>query len=192
MFGSQQIVDKYISKTSFLTRGHLAPDADFLYSSLQFITYYFVNVCPQWEIINRGNWLGIEHMVRRVAKNYNESLVIFTGTYEILTLPDRNNNPVEIYLDDSNKMVPVPKFNWKIVYSKNSKKGIALILINNPFISLTAKDVLCENICPEYGWHHKRWADVKKGFVYCCDVRVLQKIITSIPKIPVIDVLRAK
>lgn len=55
-------------KTFFLSRGHLAPDADFLFSAHQFLTYFYVNVAPQWQSINAGNWLKVEENTRKIAK----------------------------------------------------------------------------------------------------------------------------
>lgn len=70
--------DKYISTSSFLSRGHLAPDADFIYNAGQLATYYHVNVAPQWQVFNAGNWLAVETAVRDLAakvgyKTYNSN-----------------------------------------------------------------------------------------------------------------------
>lgn len=41
----------YFTNTSFLSRGHLTPDADFIFSSAQFATYFYANVCPQFQVL---------------------------------------------------------------------------------------------------------------------------------------------
>ena len=43
------LIDKGRSSTRYLARGHLAPDADFIYDVQQDATYYFVNVAPQFQ-----------------------------------------------------------------------------------------------------------------------------------------------
>lgn len=56
-----------INKGSFLSRGHLAPDADFLFAAWQYATYYYSNVNPQFQTINAGSWLQFEKAVRDLA-----------------------------------------------------------------------------------------------------------------------------
>lgn len=52
-----------MDKQQVLARGHLSPDADFPLIPLQFSTYFYINACPQWQVINAGNWLKVETMV---------------------------------------------------------------------------------------------------------------------------------
>lgn len=54
---------------SYLSRGHLAPDADFLLGTWQDVTYFYINTAPQWQTINGGNWLRLENTVRSFASN---------------------------------------------------------------------------------------------------------------------------
>ena len=41
----------------FLSRGHLAPDGDFIDAASQDASYYFMNVAPQWQVFNAGSWV---------------------------------------------------------------------------------------------------------------------------------------
>lgn len=52
ILGRQQ---SYFTNTSFLSRSHLTPDADFVFSSGQFATYFYANVAPQFQSINGSN-----------------------------------------------------------------------------------------------------------------------------------------
>lgn len=56
--GSEALAAKYfnIQKNFFLARGHLAPDGDFIDAASQDATYYYVNMAPQWQSFNGGNW----------------------------------------------------------------------------------------------------------------------------------------
>merc|ERR1711872_613162 len=51
----------------------------------------------------------------------------------VLQLEDKDGVMVDIYLDDEgNIKVPVPKYFWKVIYDEKTKKGIAIVGVNNP------------------------------------------------------------
>lgn len=184
-------VSHYYPAGQFLARGHLAADADFAYAPLQFATYFYVNVCPQWQSINAGNWLTVESMVRKAAGRRKEPLQIFTGTHEILNLPDLNGYPTEIYLDELERL-PVPKYLWKIVYNERTREGIAFVAINNPFLDeVYDSDILCTDICDDYNWSHANFGNIKKGYVFCCNVLDLKEVVPTIPYISLRGILKA-
>ena len=61
------IIDTSTSGTHYFAKGHLAPDAAFIYDVEQDATYYFVNVAPQFQSFNNGNWKALEGAVRDYA-----------------------------------------------------------------------------------------------------------------------------
>ena len=66
ILGSQAQADKFIADGDYyLARGHLAARADFVYSSQQRATFWYVNVAPQWQTFNGGNWNTLEDNVRK-------------------------------------------------------------------------------------------------------------------------------
>lgn len=56
--GSEILATKYFNreKNFFLARGHLAPDGDFIDAASQDASYYYLNMAPQWQSFNGGNW----------------------------------------------------------------------------------------------------------------------------------------
>merc|ERR550519_2541828 len=124
MIGSTSLAETYFPGGSiYIARGHLAPNADYMLYAWQDATFTFIDVAPQWQSFNAGNWLVVEDGVRSLAET-NGDILVWTGTHDILQLKDSNNNLVDIYLDDKlEKKLPVPKYFWKVVYSASMKKG---------------------------------------------------------------------
>jgi hypothetical protein len=108
---------KYIARKSnfYLARGHLSAKDDFVYGSQQRATFHSVNVAPQWQTFNGGNWYALEDSVRKYANTSKHNLDVYTVTYGILTFPDVNGTETELYLhvdSNNNKAIPVPKLFW--------------------------------------------------------------------------------
>ena len=82
LVGSQSLADQYIGDQSsqlFLSRGHLAPNADFIFYSWQDSTYWFINVAPQWQSFNGRHWNQLENACRNLAADRGNDLVVYTG-----------------------------------------------------------------------------------------------------------------
>lgn len=61
------------------SRGHMAPAADFKWSSQAMIeTFFFTNCCPQDQAMNSGQWHTLEKKVRDWANRYG-ALTVYTG-----------------------------------------------------------------------------------------------------------------
>ena len=62
--GSDVLAGQYIVPNSeyYLSRGHMAPDADFIDAASQDASYYFMNAAPQFQTFNNGNWKYIRKM----------------------------------------------------------------------------------------------------------------------------------
>ncbi|KAK9885059.1 hypothetical protein WA026_009282 [Henosepilachna vigintioctopunctata] len=190
LLGSAKLAEQYINRKSFLARGHLSPDADFLFASWQFATFFYVNTVPQWQAVNNGNWKRLESLAKDSAAAYDEDLQVYTGAHGVLSLPDVNGVDTEIHL--SNDKLAVPKFMWKILQSKSSGKAIAFVSLNNPFLTeLDTSDKICTDICSDYGWDEEAWSNGAKGFIYCCDVDELLEAVPAGPKLNVKGILAA-
>ncbi|KAI5755421.1 hypothetical protein M8J77_016648 [Diaphorina citri] len=184
ILGSRAEAEKMINKGSFLSRGHLAPDADFLFAAWQYATYYYSNVNPQFQTINAGSWLQFEKAVRDLAGKLEKTLDVTTGTHGILKVKDK-----PVYLDPRNQGIAVPEEFFKIVIEPISSRGIALVCSNNPFLD-KAPQLLCkQDICGANKWPVLK-DNFKKGYCYCCDVQEFARNVGFLPTFKTSSVLQ--
>jgi hypothetical protein len=195
LLGLRQHVIQFINATSnyFLARGHLSAKADFVYGSQQRATFHFVNVSPQWQTFNGGNWEALESSVRAYADKKKLDLVVYTGTYGVVTLPNVNGIETELYLyvdSNNNKAIPVPKLFWKAVYDPKSQAGVVFVGINNPYVSDPQGDYLiCTDVCSKFFWVHWDQKNTEKGYSYCCEVYDFRSTVKYLPQFTVSGLL---
>jgi hypothetical protein len=191
--------NKFLNATHFLSRGHLSAKSDFVYASQQNATFRFVNVAPQWQPFNEGNWEKLESSVRAYADKKKLDLVVYTGTYDVATLPNDNGIKTKLYLYfdvNKNPGIPVPKFFWKAVYEPKSKAGVVFVGINNPHIDIsdifdvTNCYLICTDVCSEILWIKWKQIDVTKGYSYCCEVDEFRSRVDYLPQFTVSGLLR--
>lgn len=155
----------YFTNSSFLSRGHMTPDADFVFSSAQFATYFYANACPQFQSINGGNWNRVENIARQLAAQEQTNLDIYTGTHGQLALPASSGDLVPLYLSETDQ-IQVPEYLWKIVHNPHTNAAIVFITINNPYARRSDVQPLCPDVCNEGGVTFTQSA--RRGFTYCC------------------------
>ena len=191
LLGSALLGDQYIAATSdyYLARGHLSAKADYVYGSQQRATFHFVNVSPQWQTFNGGNWEALESSVRAFADKKKLDLVVYTGTYGVATLRNVNGTETDLYLyvdSNNNKAIPVPKFYWKAVYDPKSQAGVVFVGINNPYVSDPQGDYLiCTDVCSKISWIQWDQKNIKRGYSYCCEVDDFRSKVKTLPDFPV-------
>ncbi|XP_055590773.1 uncharacterized protein LOC129742854 [Uranotaenia lowii] len=192
LLGSEEQARKFISGGSYyMARGHLAPDADGIYRPWQWATFFYVNVAPQWQIMNAGNWLVVENTARAKAGQLKQDVVVYDGIHGVMSLPHVNGTMIPITLEAGG--IPAPKWYWKILYVPSTKSGVAFVSNNDPFRKkISADELLCEDVCDKYGWSDKRFASFEKGYTYCCTVNSLRDAIDHIPKDFVVDSVLTK
>ena len=61
------IIDVGKGSSDWFAKGHLSPDAAFIYDFEQEATYFFINVDPQFQSFNNGNWKAAEAETRKLA-----------------------------------------------------------------------------------------------------------------------------
>lgn len=105
------------------TRGHMAPAADFAWDDdAMGDTFYFTNICPQNENLNRKDWEYLERQVRHWAEEFGKVWVVsgpIVGENRYGTIGDRN------------VVVPDSFFKAVMVESKGKYHSIAFIMNND-------------------------------------------------------------
>lgn len=162
---------QYIQDRSdyFLSRGHLTANMDNFYAAQQNATFYYQNAAPQWQTLNGKDWNQIEIDVRDYASNNGVELHVWTGTWQVTTLRHVVTNAqtdIYLYVDESTNgtALPVPAVFWKVVLEPSTKKGVALLGVNNPYVSLTNK--LCPDVSQNLTWLHIP----QEGPCYACTI----------------------
>ncbi|XP_037955035.1 uncharacterized protein LOC119684949 isoform X2 [Teleopsis dalmanni] len=176
-FGSSQ---PYITTTSYLARGHLTPDADFIFGYEQLATYFYTNAAPEFQIVNAGNWIRVENLVRSLAVTYNDDLQIYNGYMGILQLPTTSNTLVSIYLDATNK-IEAPKYYFKVVKREATNSAIVFITLNNPFATTGDIDEFCTNVCQRAGTNVAEFTDLTRGYTFCCELEDFKTHYADLP-----------
>lgn len=198
ILGSQKIADDIISFDSdlFLARGHLAAKTDYVFSSHQAATFYYINAAPQWQTFNNGNWLQIEIGVKKFVKNRKLFVDLYTGTYDIMVYPDVHGKEQELFLawnqQDRQEQIPVPRFYYKVVIADEIKAGIVLIGVNNPYLpaKLIKSDyILCPDVADKINYINWDRKNITLGYSYACSISEFTKVVKHLPHIPQYDKL---
>ncbi|XP_045541025.1 uncharacterized protein LOC106710516 [Papilio machaon] len=179
---------KYITKKQFLTRGHLAPRADFSLRTHQRASFHYINAAPQWMRGNAGDWAALEDALRRRIASRGKKVTVYTGTHGVCTLADAYGVQHELYLhadDNNNGVIPVPLYYYKVVYDSEEKTAVAFVTINSTYYNTTMIDELtfCSDICDgnrNYSW--LRWRSNDGTHSFCCDYDEFIKEIDHLPE----------
>lgn len=172
LFGKSQ---KYISERVFMSRGHLTPNADFVFSTHRAATFFLVNAIPQFQSINAGNWLSVEDKTRKLAIQEQTILDIYTGVYGQLFLKKRRSDEKEpISLIEGNK-VEVPEYVFKIVHNPNTLAAIVFITSNNPFLRKNELNPFCADVCKKAKMDFNEAPS--KGLTFCCEYSTFNAVV---------------
>ncbi|XP_059479958.1 uncharacterized protein LOC132199337 [Neocloeon triangulifer] len=194
--GSTSLAGQYVQASGdyFMSRGHMTAKADFVYGSHHRATFWFLNVAPQWQTFNGGNWNNLEMSSRTFAASYPNDLLVYTGTNGITQLPDVNGNPVDIYIAydaNGNGILKVPYIYWRVVYDPITQNGVAFVGLNNPYNDAPGTDFygLCTDVCSQISWVNWSPSDQRLGFGFCCDINELALNVPEIPPLTVTGLL---
>ncbi|GLV41938.1 uncharacterized protein CBL_00400 [Carabus blaptoides fortunei] len=161
-----------------LTRGHLIAMCDFIYSVQQKMTFYLINAAPQWKSFNEGNWKYLEAKVKNLVATTRSDYQVFTGTYGILQLNNTSGGKSKIYLNYNPRQgvyqMPVPLYFWKVLINMDTKKGLAIIGMNN----IHEKEIdPCTNIIANITWlQGGKWNSIRSGYTIACEINEFKNI----------------
>uniref|UniRef100_A0A6A7G4Z5 DNA/RNA non-specific endonuclease n=1 Tax=Hirondellea gigas TaxID=1518452 RepID=A0A6A7G4Z5_9CRUS len=190
ILGDSSVID--VNSNLYFARGHLAPDADFVTEQERDATYYYINVAPQWQTFNNGNWKMLEFDVRELSSVRGSDLTVWTGTWKVLEMDDINNNGVDIYLglSEGESVVPAPAVMWKVVYDPATNEGAAVVGVNYPYLT-SFPDTICgsESFCSELLWLSFNQENLESGAMYCCTVQELLDAVPYAPDLGDADIL---
>ncbi|XP_034825570.1 uncharacterized protein [Maniola hyperantus] len=179
------MVERYLTSTQFLARGHLAAKTNYVFATGQRSTFYFINAAPQWQPFNAGNWMRLEINLRRriAAAGYNT--VIYTGTFGVTQLRNSAGRFIDIFLHSNNR-VPVPEYFYKVVYDASRRRGTAFISINNPYYTLAEarQRQFCTDRCRNnaaFNWINWQPDRVDIGYSFCCTIPDFRRRIAHVP-----------
>lgn len=176
-----------ISGNVYLARGHLSAKTDFVFGAAQKASFFFVNVAPQWQTFNAGNWERIEDSVRKFVADENITVDCYTGTWGVSTLPDAQGVHRPLYLDfdgNNNGLIPVPKLYYRVIFEPDTRNGIVLLGVNNPHASLAQIEeeyLICTDIGDQLDWISWTKSDLKKGYSYACTVEDFTSVVKDLP-----------
>ncbi|XP_076659782.1 salivary endonuclease-like [Halictus rubicundus] len=191
ILGPNSPMSKLITRDTRLTRGHLAAKGDFVYGVQQNATFQYLNAAPQWGSFNSKNWEVLESSLRNFTARKSLDIEVYTGVHGEMTMPDIHGNQRVITISTArSKPMPVPRFFWKVIYHRASRKGTAFVGLNDPFIAYAPSNAyLCNNrIDGQITWLN--WsANYTEGLSYACTVGDLSSRIPTIPRLNVVDVL---
>ncbi|XP_068150131.1 uncharacterized protein [Drosophila tropicalis] len=182
-------------KNVFLARGHMGAKADFVYADQQRATFLFINAAPQWQTFNAGNWARVEDGVRAWVSKHGKHVECWTGVWGVTTLPNKDGHETHLYLahdHNGNGLIPVPKLYFRVVIEPSTRKGIVLIGVNNPHLSLDQikRDyILCDDVSDEIDWISWKKTDITAGYSYACAVDDFRRKVDHLPEFSVSGLL---
>lgn len=195
---SQKMADELIileNSDLYLARGHLAAKADYVFASHQLATFYYINVAPQWQSFNNGNWLAIEISVKKFIEKRNIDADIYTGTHDVVSYTDVNGTSQEFYLAlnyTNQHRIPVPKYYYKIIIARSISAGIVFIGVNNPYATeeqIQKDHIICTDISDKVNYINWQRHNITAGYSYACSVDEFLRAVKSSPELPTIKKL---
>lgn len=137
---------------------------------------------------------NFDNLISDISDLNEQDVEIYSGAHGVLSLKDKNDNPVDVYLKDNR--FPVPKLHWTVVKSNN--RAVAFAIFNKSQLSdkEREKDTFCTSICDQISWitslkENESYSNSQFGYVLCCEVNDFRKTIKEMPPLNGIkDVLK--
>lgn len=170
----------------FMSRGHLAPNADFIYYHFMDSTFHFINVAPQWQIFNGIHWAQLEQSCRDFVASIERDLIVYTGTSGTLELKNTQQTYVEIFLMPEDKILAPPKYYWRVLFDPLENTGVAFVGVNNPYVM--EDEVNDFTVCSPLNSHPvmdgvNDPTRLDYGLTYACTVEDLAAAFPEVPEL---------
>lgn len=160
--------------TQYLARGHLTAKADLIFGAHQLATFFYINVAPQWQSFNGGNWRILEEQLKKFIGLLGHRAEVYTGTHGVM-----KHEGVELflYIDEETgaKKLPVPRIYYKIVLVRSLKQAIVIVGINNPIVTdveLRGEYYYCDDISSRLNiLHLANQYNKPSGYIIACTIQ---------------------
>lgn len=122
-FSADVLPDGTLKYTGYgFDRGHLAPSADFRWSTQALSeSYFYSNMSPQRAVLNRESWARLEDRVRSYAERNQRMLLVCTGPVLRPGLPR---------IEQGVRKPSIPNYYFKVVVDREGGVGIGFIMPN--------------------------------------------------------------
>ncbi|XP_055642978.1 uncharacterized protein LOC129779499 isoform X2 [Toxorhynchites rutilus septentrionalis] len=127
---------------------------------------------------------NFDNLVNDISDLSAKEVEIYTGAHGVLSLKDKNDNNVDVYLKENR--FPVPKFHWTVIRSET--KAVAFAIHNKAHLTEKEreKDSFCRSICDQLSWintlkEDDSYSNPEYGFVQCCELDEFRKTIKEMP-----------
>ncbi|XP_062123746.1 uncharacterized protein LOC133837103 [Drosophila sulfurigaster albostrigata] len=161
-----------------IDRGHLTAAGDMTFYDQMYSTFKYLNVVPQFNSINNGNWLQIEHWVGNNIPHKNV-LHVRTGALGILSLLNfkKRRTLKPAYLIPDKEQNPVPEWMYKIVRNMKDELLHVFLTYNNIFQKTKPTAHKC---CKVMACPLKLEDSATLGFTYCCNPDAFVKCLATL------------
>lgn len=129
---------------------------------------------------------NFDYLVSDITDLDAKEIEIYSGAHGVLSLKDKNDNNVDVFLKENR--FPVPKFHWTVV--RSGKKAVAFAIANKPQLSEKEreKDTFCTSICDQLTWistlkENDSYSNPRHGYVLCCELNDFRKTVKEMPPI---------
>ncbi|XP_037294719.1 uncharacterized protein LOC119189383 [Manduca sexta] len=179
--------DKYSFAAQKLTSANLLSKHYFEDQNMR-VTDFVSNKVAVWESVAEGN---LRHLQRDVAKllemaRPHEELEVYAGTHGVLSLRTGHAR-AEVFLRAARRF-PVPRFVWTAVVARARRAGVALVLLNDPFVAVSEvrAAVFCDSACGGVAWlhelrRHRNYECPLQGLVFCCHLHNFTSVVSEMP-----------
>ncbi|XP_014368636.2 uncharacterized protein LOC106718946 [Papilio machaon] len=145
------------------------------------------NRVAAWRSVAAGNLRHLQRDVARllVAARPHRHLEVYAGTHGVLALRTGGDR-TEVFLEA--ERFPVPRYVWTVVQEAGSRRAVAVVVLNDPFVSVSEvrEAVFCESLCGRVSWlqelrRHRHYESAVYGLTFCCAVHEAARRMPEVP-----------